>query len=84
MAAITLYGLRKGLERLGQEWVSFYTPFAGGVIEVAALFFFWVSLLEAWRRGRSLRREPLLWLGCALALFPPVVEFATYVLRAKP
>jgi serine/threonine-protein kinase len=32
---------------------------------------FWDAVLEAQQTSRSLAREPLLWLGLALALFPP-------------
>jgi serine/threonine-protein kinase len=43
-----------------------------------------VTILEAWRCGRPLYREPLLWLGFALAVVPPVSEFVIYLSRWAP
>ncbi len=72
--AIAVYGVRRLLEDGGFAWATRYMPLLGGIIEVAALFLFWASVLEAWRTARPLRREPFLWAGCALALLPPVLE----------
>jgi hypothetical protein len=35
------------------------------------LYLFWDTALEAQRIGRSLLREPRLWIGVVLSLFPP-------------
>ncbi len=72
--AMVLYLFRRLLEAGGTPWPSRYIPVLGGAILVAVLYFFWCAVLEAWRTSRPLRREPLLWLGAALAVIPPVVE----------
>jgi serine/threonine-protein kinase len=77
--ALIVYGARKYLEALGYAWATIYIPILGGAIEIAILFFFWVSILEAWRTARPLRREPMLWLGFGLALLPPAVELILYL-----
>jgi serine/threonine-protein kinase len=74
VVALVVYGVRRGLEAEGAEWAARYIPIVGGLILVAVLHFFWCAVLEAWRTSRPLRREPLLWIGAALALGPPVVE----------
>jgi len=61
-----------------------YLPLVGGVVEVAALFLLWICILEAWRRGRPLYREPRLWIGFALAVLAPVSEFLVYLARWTP
>ena len=48
-----------------------YVPVLGGCFELVMLYRFWDAVLEARQTTRSLAREPLLWLGLALALFPP-------------
>jgi serine/threonine-protein kinase len=82
--AVVVFALRKLLEALGQVWAATYSPIVGGAIEVGALYFLWVSLLEAWRRKRPLRLEARLWIGFALALVPPVVEFGIFLVRGRP
>ncbi len=72
--AMGVYLVRRLLEGGGLRWPSRYIPLLGGAILVAVLFFFWCAVLEAWRTSRPLRREPLLWLGAALALIPPLIE----------
>jgi eukaryotic-like serine/threonine-protein kinase len=79
VVAVSVYGLRKVLEAEGFKWVPRYVPIVGGGIEIAALLFFWITVLEAWRTSRPLRREPFLWLGFLLALIPPVHELFLYV-----
>lgn len=69
---------------LPQRGLVLYLPIIGGVIEVAALFLLWTGILQAWRNGRSLRHEPGLWIGFALALLPPVTEFAYTLATWKP
>jgi serine/threonine-protein kinase len=48
-----------------------YIPVVGGCLELIMLYRFWDAALEAKQTSRSLAREPLLWLGLALSLFPP-------------
>ena len=72
--AIAVYGARRALEAGGVEAATRYIPIVGGLILVAVLYLFWCAVLEAWRTSRPLRREPLLWIGAALALGAPVVE----------
>jgi tRNA A-37 threonylcarbamoyl transferase component Bud32 len=49
-----------------------YIPVVGGCLELIMLYRFWDAALEAKQTSRSLTREPLLWLGLALSLFPPM------------
>ena len=49
------------------------------IIEVAVLYFFWVTILQCWRTGRPLVREPKLWVGLTLALIPPVTELSLFI-----
>ena len=56
----------------------------GGVLELAVVYQLWMGVLEARRTGRAMRREPLLWLAVALALFPPIVAFARLVAGQAP
>ena len=72
--AMGLYGIRRALEAGGAVWAPRYLPILGGLILVTVLYLFWSAVLEGWRTSRPLRREPLLWLGAALAVFAPVVE----------
>ncbi len=73
-AALGVYGIRRLLDAGGHVWAALYMPVLGGFIEVVMLYLFWCTVLEGWRTARPLRREPLLWLGCLLALIPPVHE----------
>ncbi|HMF43159.1 MAG TPA: serine/threonine-protein kinase [Polyangia bacterium] len=51
--------------------VASYMPVVGGCLELIMLYRLWDAVLEAKQTSRSLAHEPLLWLGLALALFPP-------------
>jgi hypothetical protein len=66
-----LFLAREALDRAGAIAVAIYIPVLGGCVELVMLHWFWDAALEAKRTGRSLAREPLLWLGLALSLFPP-------------
>jgi eukaryotic-like serine/threonine-protein kinase len=57
--------------RQGAVAVATYIPVVGGCLELIMLYRFWDAALEARQTSRSLTREPLLWLGLALSLFPP-------------
>ena len=50
---------------------AIYVPLVAAAIELIMLYRFWDAALEAKQTNRSLTREPLLWLGLALSLFPP-------------
>jgi hypothetical protein len=84
VGAVVLFFLRAMLESEGVAWPRTYVPLFGGLIELAVVFLFWSAVLEAWRTGRPLRREPLLWLGMALALLPPVLQFVRHVSTWRP
>jgi len=77
------YAAGKGLSWDSRP-VATYLPVIGGVIEIAALFILWVSILHAWRVGRPLWREPIMWLGFGLAILPPVSEFLIYLRHWTP
>lgn len=76
IAIVTIRNLSAphGLLHLIGRYASFY----GALLELLAMYVFWHGVLEAIRRGRSLRREPLLWAGVVLTLLPPSVALATY------
>jgi len=78
--SVTVYGLRRLLEGDALERGFAYVPVVGGLIEIAALFFFWTAVLQAWRTSRPLAREWALWAGVLLALVPPVTDLVGYVL----
>ncbi len=82
--AMIVYAIRLFLENGGHRWASVYVPILGGLIEVAALFLFWMTVLEGWRTSRPLYREPFLWLGCALALYPPVHQLLLFLRHWHP
>jgi serine/threonine-protein kinase len=71
IALFVLFLLRLGIARAGADAVSIYIPVIAGGLELVMVYLFWDAVLEAQQTHRSLAREPLLWLGLALALFPP-------------
>ena len=79
---VATYGLRvwavsQGYVMSGDKGFSAlsFLPFVGGTMLVVGLYFTVLTLLEATRRQRPLRREPMLWVGQGLALLPPIAEF---------
>jgi serine/threonine-protein kinase len=56
-----------------------YLPIFGGLIEVGCLWLFWDGILEARRAGRPLSKEPLLFVGMALAVLPPTLELVLWL-----
>jgi hypothetical protein len=83
--AVLVYATRRlVVEASGRSWLSRYWPILGGLIEIVALFLFWVATLQAWRTGRPLRREPRVWIGLGLALCPPIVDLLRYLLAWRP
>jgi len=71
-----LFLLHQLLLRRGAAVIVSYLPVIGGCLELMMLYRFWDAALEAQQTSRSLAREPLLWLGLALALFPPTYNMA--------
>jgi serine/threonine-protein kinase len=84
LVGLVLYGLRLAFDAGGSAWWSAYVPILGGLIEVAAVFLFWLAALEAARVSRALWREGWLWAGTALALLPPVLDLAAFVRAWRP
>ena len=74
-----LFLLRELLARQGATAVVSYIPVIGGCLELVMLYRFWDAALEAQQTSRSLTREPLLWLGLALSLFPPTYNLALLI-----
>jgi serine/threonine-protein kinase len=71
-----IFLLREVLARAGAGNVVTYIPVLGGVLELVMLYRFWDVALEAQRTTRSLGREPLVWVGLVLSLFPPTYHIA--------
>jgi serine/threonine-protein kinase len=74
-----LFVLHQLLARTGAAVVVSYIPVIGGCVELLMLYRFWDTALESQRTARSLTREPLLWLGLALALLPPTYNLALLI-----
>jgi serine/threonine-protein kinase len=74
-----LFVLHQVLALRGATAVVTYIPVLGGCLELMMLYRFWDATLEAQQTSRSLAREPLLWLGLALSLFPPTYSMALLV-----
>jgi hypothetical protein len=85
IVAVSLYSARHLAEATHSPLVVLapYVPIAGAAIEIGALFAFWTCVLEAARTGRSLVREPLVWLGLALAGLPPVTDLLIFMTGGK-
>jgi serine/threonine-protein kinase len=66
-----VFVLRLLLEQSRARALASYVPVLGGVLELFMLYLVWMVVLDAQRTHRSLRREPWLWLGLGLSLFPP-------------
>jgi hypothetical protein len=82
--ACGMYAFRKTIEAFGARTLPMYMPIAGGLVEIAVVYTFWETVMEARRRQRPLPLEPKLWLGLALALMPPVVDLMVYLSRWQP
>jgi serine/threonine-protein kinase len=67
-----VFVLRLLLEHSRARALASYVPVLGGVLELFMLYLVWMVVLDAQRTHRLLRREPWLWLGLGLSLFPPV------------
>jgi serine/threonine-protein kinase len=71
IALFALFVFREAIELAGFTRVAAYIPVLGGTLELVLLWLMWNAVLEALRVSRPLRREPKVWLGLALGLFPP-------------
>lgn len=80
----TLGILRVLVGRSGDKTLGIYIPVLGGLLELVMLYLVWMTVLEAQRISRPLRREPLLWLGLALSLVPPIVGFVDMLASGRP
>jgi hypothetical protein len=60
---------------------SAYTPVFGGVLLLVVWHFAALTVLEAQRRKRPLRKEPGLFFGLACALVPPVTDALRQILE---
>jgi serine/threonine-protein kinase len=74
-----LFLVHQVLLHKGASVVGSYIPVIGGSLELIMLYRFWDAALEARQTSRSLAREPLLWLGLALSLFPPTYSMALLI-----
>jgi hypothetical protein len=79
-----LFLVHQVLLHRGASAVGSYIPVVGGALELMMLYRFWDAALEARQTSRSLAREPLLWLGLALSLFPPTYSMALLIGAARP
>jgi len=61
--------------------LSYIIPVIAGSLELVMVYLFWDAVLEAQQTHRSLAREPLLWLGLALALFPPTYANLAWLIK---
>jgi serine/threonine-protein kinase len=85
IASILLYGFHWGLRAVSApDWMTRYIVLPGGALEVAALFFLWMAMLEAWRTHRSVTREYALWGGFWLAVVAPAIELLLHISRWTP
>jgi hypothetical protein len=75
--------VREGFVWAGAPTIANYMPVLGGVLEFMMLHRFWTVVLEARRKRRSLVKEPLLWVGLALALMPPLYHFFRDVIALR-
>jgi len=76
---LALFVLHQLLPRTAATALVSYIPVIGGCFELLMLVRFWDAVLESQQTNRSLAREPLLWLGLALALFPPTYNLALLI-----
>jgi hypothetical protein len=69
-----LFGLHLALELTALRSALIYLPILGGILELCMVYLVWSAVLEAFRCGRPLRREPWLWLAAAMCLIPPGIS----------
>jgi hypothetical protein len=69
-----LFGLHLLLEVTALRSALIYLPILGGVLELAMVYLVWSAVLEAFRSGRPLRREPWLWVAAVMCVIPPGIS----------
>ena len=79
-----IFVFRLVIQGTGARFLGTYIPVLGGVLELVMVYLVWMTVLEALRTGRSLRREPVLWLGAALSLVPPAISFVRMLAGHPP
>jgi eukaryotic-like serine/threonine-protein kinase len=84
-AILALFLGRLALRALGLADVgASYVPVLGGTLELIMVYLTWMSVLEAQRTRRPLRREPLLWVAVGVSLLPPVISFGRILVGLPP
>ena len=78
--SLFIYAVRKLAQSRGYHVVANYSPFFGALLELCAMYLLWLGVLEAGRRARPLKAEPMLLIGFGLALVPPALELIAYTL----
>lgn len=86
--ACVLFAGRKTLELTGYVDVTkagarSFVPLFGGLLEVLALYYFLIVVLESRRRSRPMAEEKLLLVGMALALVPPATDLLAVLLQRR-
>jgi eukaryotic-like serine/threonine-protein kinase len=79
-----LFVLHLVLERTALRPYVIYLPIVGGILELFMVYLVWLTVLEAWRVSRPLRREPWLWAATLLALVPPATSSVRLMLGGQP
>jgi serine/threonine-protein kinase len=83
MACLALYLFRLALQAMGHSWIAVVIPIFGGAFEFVALYLFWLTTLEAWRRGWP-PGAALRFGGMAVAAIPPMHNFFQFLRDWKP
>jgi serine/threonine-protein kinase len=85
LAILALFLGRLGWRALGlTDFGASYVPVLGGTLELMMVYLTWMSVLEAQRTRRLLRREPLLWVAVGVSLLPPVISFGRILAGLPP
>ncbi len=82
--AMIVYGVRLAFEAAGHTWPGKAVIIPGAAIEFAMLYFFSLTILEAWRTRRSLAREWRAWVGATLSLIPPFTHMLADMTKGLP
>ena len=83
-ACAILFAVHVAMETVWPIPLLRYIPVPGGLLEMLVVYYTWSALLETQRRRRSWFADPRLWIGVALALIPPVTDFARYLAHWEP
>ena len=79
VACAALFAVHLALQAAWPIALLRYVPIPGGILELLVVYYTWSALLETQRRRRSWFADWRLWAGVALALVPPVTDFARYL-----